>query len=227
MSDQTCDCCKTGDNITADDRWLTEPVMNAPLPSDVKRHMSQFFGREIETLDALAGEIREVTGSDGGSDDGCGGGDDASSGSLAIDDLCRVAAETPHQATTAAETYYFRCFYDGIMLAHLVDEPVEIRTESPAGELIEMRASPNGAIDVTPSDAVMSFSVVTDVEPSTDDDANPTIGEIAEMVMCPYVKAFPTRDAYAYWAAGSDGATVGMPLAAGVPFAAALTKQDG
>lgn len=210
MSDQTCDCCGTADNTTVDDRWLTEPVMNAPLPTDMKRHTSQFFGREIETLAVLAGAIREVAGSDGRSTDG--------GGSFVIDDLCHVGTETPHRATTADETYYFRCFYDGIVLAHLVGEPVEIRTESPVGEPIEMRASPDGTIDDTPSDAVMSFGIATGVE------ADPTVGEIDEMIMCPYVKAFPTREAYAYWAEGVDGATVGMSLADGVSFAAALTK---
>lgn len=219
MSDQTCDCCGTADNTTADDRWLTEPVMNAPLPLDMKHNTSQFFGRGIDTLDAFAESIREVTESDGG------GGDGSSCGSFAIDDLCHVEAETPHRATTADQTYYFRCFYDGIILAYLADEPVEIRTESPVGKPIEMRASPNGTIDATPSGAVMSFGIATDVEPSADD-TDPTVGEIVEMVMCPYVKAFPTRDAYAYWAEGSDGATVGMPLAASVPFAAALTKRN-
>lgn len=179
--------------------------MNAPLPPDVRQHASQFFGREIETLAALAGEIREVAG----------GNDGRNGGSFAIDDLCHVETETPHRATTADETYHFKCFYDGIVLAHLTDEPVKIRTESPTGELIEMTASPNGTIDVIPSDAVMSFGIATSVG------ADPT----AEMVMCPYVKAFPTREAYAYWAEGSDGTTVGMSLTDGVVFAAALTKQ--
>jgi alkylmercury lyase len=229
MSDQMCDCCGTAtrstDSITTDDRWLTEPVMNASLPSDMKRYTSQFLGSEIETLDALAVAIREVIGDDTGSDS------DYDDVSVAIDDLCHVEDETPHRVTTADETYYFRCFYDGVALTHLADEPVEIQTESPAGELIEVRASPDGTLSVTPSDAVMSFGIATDAEPfATNDEsdsvdaAGPTIGELAVMVMCPYVKAFPTRDAYAYWAEGSDGATVGMSLRDSAPFAAALTK---
>jgi alkylmercury lyase len=220
MSDQTCDCCGTAtrstDSITTDDRWLTEPVMSASLPSDMKRYTSQFLGREIETLDALAVAIREVIGDDTGSDS------DYDDVSVAIEDLCHVEDETLHRVTTADETSYFRCFYDGVVLAHLVDEPVEIQTESPAGELIEMRVSPDGTLDVTPSDAVMSFGIAADMD--TDGDEIDAVGELAEFIMCPYVKAFPTRDAYAYWAAGVDGATVGLSLRDGVPFAVALSK---
>ena len=219
MSDR--DCCETTapstTSTTTDDRWLAEDVMNAPLPSDMKEYMSQFFGRETETLDAFAVAIREAAGGSGGD------GDDP----LTIENLCHAGVETPHRATTADETYHFRCFYDGVALAHLTDEPVEIQTESPAGELIEMSVSPNGDIDVTPADAVMSFGIATDVEESVDDtNAGPSIEEIVMKVMCPYVKAFPTRAAYEHWAESVDGMTVGMPLAAGMPIAAALTSES-
>jgi alkylmercury lyase len=220
MSD--CDCCETTveqttDSATTDDRWLAEDVMDAPLSPDMKRSMSQFFGRETETLDAFVVAIREVTGGSGGDGDG----------PLTIENLCHAGVETPHRATTADETYHFRCFYDGVALAHLADASVEIQTESPAGELIEMSVSPNGDIDVTPADAVMSFGIATAVEESIDDtDAGPSIEEIAMQVMCPYVKAFSTRAAYEHWAESVDGATVGMPLAAGMSIAAALTSES-
>jgi alkylmercury lyase len=215
MSD--CDCCETtapSIDSTTDDRWIAEEVMNAPLPSGMKEHMSQFFGREIKTLDALVWAIREVT---DGRDD---------YNSLVINDLCHAGVETPHQATTADETYHFRCFYDGVALAHLANESVEIQTESPAGELIEMSVSPNGDIDVTPTDAVMSFGIATDVESSVDDTTTgPAISEIVMRIMCPYVKAFSTRAAYEHWAESVDGATVGMSLAVGISIAAALTSE--
>jgi hypothetical protein len=217
MSDH--DCCETTtpstDSTTADDRWIAEDVMNAPLPSTMTRSMSQFFGREIETLDAFVVAIREVT-------DGGGDGDDP----LSINDLCHTGVETPHRATTADETYHFRCFYDGVALAHLVDELVEIQTESPAGEIIAMSVSPNGDIDVTPADAVMSFGIATDVPSVDDTNAGPSIEEMAMKVMCPYVKAFSTRAAYEHWAESVDGTTVGMSLAAGMPIAVALTSES-
>lgn len=42
--------------------------------------------------------------------------------------------------------------------------------------------------------------------------------------VCPYVKAFPSRESYERWAESVNGATVGMPLAAGVPFAIVLSN---
>jgi alkylmercury lyase len=216
MSDRDCfetTVEQTTASATTDDRWLAEDVMDTPLPIDMSRSMSQFFGREIKTLDALAVAIREMA---DGSDD-----DDP----LTSNDLCHAGGETPHRATTADETYHFRCFYDGVALAHLTDEPVEIQTGSPAGELIEMSVSPGGNVDVTPPDAAMSFGIATG-EPSVDDtDAGPAIEEIAMRVMCPYVKAFSTRAAYENWAESVDGATVGMSLASGMPIAAALTSE--
>lgn len=208
--DNQCDCCEPTaeqptDRPTASGHWLAErPVTDATLPSDVSSRMSRLVGAErIETLDDLVAAAREATGG----------------GSLAVGDLCHVAEETPHSATMDGETYRFRCFYDGIALSHIADEPVEIRTKSPTGEPIEVRASPDGAVDVTPPEAAMSFGVGTDVA------APPADGPSAvEANMCPYVKAFPSREAYERWADRVDAATVGMPLADGVPVAAALAE---
>lgn len=211
MSDQTCDCCKTTagqptKSTLASDRWLDErPVTDAPLPSDVASTMSRFLGEPVETLDDFVTATRDAT--DGGA--------------LAVDDLCHTEDETPHRAIAEDETYYFECFYDGIALAHLVNESVEIRTESPAHERIEMRASPEGDIDVTPSDAVMSFGIALGVKPPAD---GRSVDEAAVAAMCPYVKAFPTRESYERWAETVDAAMVGMPLTAGVPVAAALIE---
>lgn len=142
---------------------------------------------------------------------------------IAIDELCHVEEETPHYAKTADETYHFRCFYDGIALAHLVDEPVKIRTETPTNDPIEMRASPESDIDVTPSNAVMSFGVATVRDASAGD--VPTAQEIYGAI-CPYVKAFHTREDYERWAEEVAATTVGIPLDSGVPIAAALTTTS-
>jgi hypothetical protein len=142
---------------------------------------------------------------------------------IAVDELCHVDGETPHYAKTADETYYFRCFYDGIALAHLVDEPVEIRTETPTNDSIEMQTAPQNEIDVTPSDAVMSFGVTTDSDVPAGD--VPTAQEIYGAV-CPYVKAFHTRADYERWSEDVAATTIGIPLEAGVPIAAALTATS-
>lgn len=128
-------------------------MRNAAFTDVVADDMSRFFGQSIEGFDDTISAIRTVVRGDG----------------IAFDELCHVDGETPHHAKTAGETYHFRCFYDGIALAHLVDAPVEIRTETPTNESIEIRASPETTVDVTPSDAVMSFGVAIDSDGDADD----------------------------------------------------------
>ncbi|WP_336023104.1 organomercurial lyase [Halobellus salinisoli] len=182
-------------------------MKTAELPETVAENISRFYGESIESFDGMVAAIRNVVEGDG----------------IAIDELCHVGGETPHYAKTDGETYYFRCFYDGIALAHLVDKPVEIRTEAPTNGSIEMRMSPQGDIDVIPSDAVMSFGVATDTDVPPGD--VPTAQEIYEAV-CPYVKAFHTRADYERWSEDVAATTIGIPLEAGVPIAAALTATS-
>lgn len=213
MSNQDCNCADlTLDQVTEQtpksDSWIAErPVKTAELPEAVAENMSRFYGKSIESFDDMIAAIRNVVEGDG----------------IAIDELCHVEVETPHYAKTNDETYYFRCFYDGIALAHLVDEPVEIRTETPTNEPIEIETSPQGDIDVTPSDAVMSFGVATDTDVPPGD--VPTAQEIYGAV-CPYVKAFHTRADYERWSEDVAATTIGIPLEAGVPIAAALTATS-
>ena len=213
MPDEDCNCGglavdQAPEQTTNGDGWVTErPVRTARLPEAMADNMGQFFGESSETFDDMISAFRTVVDGDG----------------IAVDELCHVEEETPHYAQTADETYYFRCFYDGIALAHLVDEPVEIRTETPTNDVIEMQASPDSEIDVTPSDAVMSFGVAVDREGPGDD--GPTAQDVYGAV-CPYVKAFHTRADYERWAADVAATTVGIPLDAGVPIAAALTASS-
>lgn len=220
MSDQTCGCCgsaageqpedrESSDRRTTADRWLAaRPVTDAALPADVGDAFGRFLGEDVATLGDIAAAIREASGG----------------GALVVDDLCHAGAPTPHRATVGDETYYFECFYDGVVLAALRDEPVEIRTESPAGAEIELTMAPNGTVDATPTDAVLSFGIASDVEPPAHDD--PPVDEAAIQAICPYVKAFATRRSYESWAAGVDAATVGAPLADGASFAIALTATE-
>lgn len=210
MSNQDCNCAdpsvgESDAQIPATDSWIeARPVKNAEFPTPVADNMSRFFGASIDTFDDMVAAIRTVVEGDG----------------IAIDELCHVDSETPHYAKTASETYYFRCFYDGIALAYLVNEPVEIRTETPTKEPIEIQASPGDDVDVTPSDAVMSFGVTTESDVPADE--TPSAPDVYGAV-CPYVKAFYTREDYERWAEDVAATTVGIPLDAGVPIAAALT----
>ena len=210
MSDQDCNCADaTVDGTDAQapetDGWIeARPVKSAELPTAVGDNMSRFFGASIDTFDDMIAAIRTVVEGDG----------------IAIDELCHVGGETSHYAETAEETYCFRCFYDGIALAHLVDERVEIHTETPTNESIEIQASPADGVAVTPSDAVMSFGVTTESDVPADE--TPSAPDVYSAV-CPYVKAFYTREDYENWATDVAATTVGIPLDAGVPIAAALT----
>lgn len=210
MSDPDCNCAdltvdKTEEQPREMDSWIAErPVRTAALPAAVGDNMSRFFSHSINTLDDMIAAIRTVVEGDG----------------IAINELCHVDGETPHYAKTSDKTHYFRCFYDGIALAHLVDEPVEIRTETPAAEPIEIQTSPVNGVDITPPDAVMSFGVTTGSDVPADE--TPSAPDVYGAV-CPYVKAFYTREDYERWAEDVAATTVGIPLDAGVPIAAALT----
>lgn len=213
MSNQDCNCAdltveQATEQTPNSDSWIEErPVKTAELPEAAADNMSRFFGESIETFDDMIAAFRNVVEGDG----------------IAIDELCHVEGETPHYAQTDDQTYYFRCFYDGIALAHLVDEPVEIRTETPTNESVEIQASPESEIDVTPSDAVMSFGVATESDVPLDD--TPAAEDVYGTV-CPYVKAFYTREEYERWAEDVAATTVGIPLESGVPIAATLTATN-
>ncbi|MBX0297991.1 organomercurial lyase [Haloarcula nitratireducens] len=212
MYDEDCNCGdlavdQAPEQPTNGDNWAAErPVRTARLPDEMADNMGRFFGESIETFDDMISAFRTVVDGDG----------------IAVDELCHVEEKTPHSAQTTDETYYFRCFYDGIALAYLVDEPVDIRTETPTNEVIEIQASPDSEIDVAPSDAVMSFGVATDYEDLAGDEL--TAQDVYGAV-CPYVKAFQAREDYERWAADAAATTVGIPLDAGMPIAAALTAS--
>lgn len=211
MSDNSCDCAamdaQETDQIDAADRWAGDAsAAQTQLPADMAEAMNRFYGTQsLETLE----DFVEITRAEAGG------------GSIHVEDLCHVDGESDHRATTDHDTYHFECFYDGIALAFLAGEPVDIKTRSPSGTEIDIHASPDGDIEVTPSDAVMSFGIADEVD--NERASEPTVQAVYANI-CPYVKAFPSRESYQGWAAAVDGATVGLPLEAGMPIAAALTE---
>jgi alkylmercury lyase len=201
MSDQTTDV--RGAVESNDPRWLGDSdVMDAALPAEFQAAMGTFLGEDVETLDGWVDRLRELTG-----------------GSIGVSELCHADSETPHRATMNGDTYHFQCFYDAVALASIEDESVDIRTESPEGDVITARATPNG-VEATPGDAVTSFGVAAGASPSGDE---PTLGE-SYGAICPYVKAFPDREAYEAWASTVDAETVALPLTDGFPVAGALVE---
>jgi hypothetical protein len=191
--------CSAG---TDEGRWLGgEAVMEAQLPRAFGDTMEQFLGgTPVETLGEWVDAIRTLAG-----------------GGVDFEQLCHAETATPHRAEWGEESSHFECFYDAVALAHLVDQPVDIRTESPDGVVVEARATSDG-IDTFPPDAVVSFGVAAGAEPAGDE---PTLREVYGAI-CPYVRAFPSRAAYESWADDADAETVALPLSAGVPVAAEL-----
>ena len=187
------------------DRWLADaPVLEAPLPSDVQTALGRLLGAEpVETLEEWIAAVRRRTGG----------------GPIAVDDLCHAGEETAHWGELDGTRYHFRCFYDAVLLAALAERPVAIRTESPDGTVIEARAAGTADLTVDPETAVLSFGVDDSVEPPSN--GEPSHADVY-VAVCPYVRAFPDREAYEQWADSVPAATVAIPLAGATELAAAL-----
>ena len=242
MTDDTCTCADGTDGRTegnerneaaernggtegsdsATDRLITdEPVTEAPLPRDVRTALSRFLGgASVETIGDWLAECRRLA------EDG---------GPIRIEDLCHVDEETGHWGEVSGERYDFACFYDAVALSALLEEPVDIRTESPDGTVIEARAVGTDDLTVTPAEAVFSFGIDERAAARGGDDgenaaaasapglepSEPRLEDVYAAV-CPYVRAFPDVEAYERWAATVPAATVALPLSGTTEVAAEL-----
>ena len=191
----------------ADDQWLTgDSVLKADLPDDVGIRLGRLLGDDpVETLGDWVAEVRRHTGG----------------GSIAVEELCHADVDTPHWGTFDGHTYHFRCFYDAVILSALVDDPVDVRTESPGGEVIKVEAAGTDGLRVTPEEAVFSFGVDEHVDPPTD--GGPSNEDVYSAV-CPYVRAFPDAATYEEWAESVPAVTVALPLSGATDVAAALVE---
>ncbi|QRV16915.1 alkylmercury lyase [Haloterrigena salifodinae] len=209
MTDDLCTCAsscegRSDDPESASGRWLGgSQRLETPLPSDVQAGLGRLLGEgPIETLDEWVAEVRRRT-----------------NGSIAVDDLCHADEETAHWGEIGVERYYFRCFYDAVVLSALAERPVAIRTESPDGTKIEVCAEGTSDLTVVPETAAVSFGVDETVSPPSDGD--PSHADVYAAV-CPFVRAFPERESYDRWANAVPAATVAMPLEGATELAAAL-----
>lgn len=214
MSDEQCNCGSSVDVQAASPagpHWVgdSDPV-GATLPDDYQQPMERFLGvNSVETFAEFSAALHSQI----------------DSGALGVENLCHADEPTGHRASTAEETYHFQCFYDAVVLAELVESPVEIRTETPGGEIIEVHADGSGAVTATPEDAVMSFGVHRNVESPAGDESTM---ETAYSAICPFVKTFPDRERYEAWAHTVPAATVGMELtdATGIAGLLATGERD-
>lgn len=210
MSGDPCQCGGTADE-QRDERERTPgpieietDVLSAALPAELQTTLGRFLGTDrVETIGEWARAIRRQV-----------------DGSIAVGDLCVAEEATPHRGRVSDETYHFACFYDAVILAALRDESVEIHTESPGGVEIELRATGDD-LTVRPETAVFSFGIDAAVDPPSGEAPSLEDGYAA---ICPYVKAFPTADAYRAWSKAVDAPTVAMPLAGATELAAELAR---
>ena len=212
MSDHECACSGGSDSRKANvgataERWLGGgSALDAELPADVQTALGRLGSEDaIETLGGWIAEVRRRT----------------VGGPIGVEDLCHADRETGHRGELDGETYHFQCFYDAVILSALTETPVDIQTRSPDGTVVEARASGTADLTVTPETAVFSFGVEDSVDPPAD--GEPSHADIYAAV-CPYVRAFPDKEAYERWAKTVSAATVALPLEGATEMAAALVE---
>lgn len=208
MSQQDCQCRSEVDTPIGGQSasgWIGDTsVQTAPLPRPVAHEMERFLTTEVDHFGDVLQGVRSAVGTNG----------------LAVEDLCHVEDSSDHTAETGTETFNFRCFYDGIVLATLVDSPVEVHTVTPGNKEVHLATRDGSELAVEPSDAVMSFGVASDQPVPADEVPGP---RDAYEAICPYVKAFEDRAAYERWAETAPAATVGLPMDRALPIAEVLT----
>ena len=183
-------------------------ILTAELPEELQVGLGRLLGRErVRSIDAWIDDITERTGV----------------APISIDDLCLVEERTEHWGTKDGERYYFRCFYDAVILAAMTDESVDIRTKSPEGTIVGASAVGSEQLSVSPPDAVFSFGVERGIDLHGSD--RPTHQDIYE-AHCPYVKAFPDRDSYEQWAETVSASTIATTLDGATEIAAKITDSE-
>lgn len=212
MTDDSCPCCsnvteRDAANGSSTEQWqIDDSVLTTELPEELGSTLGRFLG--TEPIDTLGGWVAAVRYHIDGR-------------SITIEELCTTDERTEHWGTVDGEKYHFACFYDAVILAALVDSPVDIRTKSPDGRVIEAHAVGTDELTVDPDDAVFSFGIDGDVSPPSEE--GPTLDD-GYAAICPYVRAFPAREAYERWATSVHATTVAMPLGGATELAAALVE---
>jgi len=210
------DCCGTADT-TADEEHGTvtmtdggvvvppesEALLERSLPGDLAEELAAVYGTDaVETysdwLRAVAGALdREPT----------------------TDDMCCVD-DALHTVEIDGEREAYICVIDPLMVPFLEGEQAVIRSEAPvSGERVVAWVDPDGEVSVTPEDAVVSIGASRSAGTHIDDPV-----ERGYVMLCEYVHAFPDRESYGVWAAGTEAVTTSIEYGEAVTLSQAVAE---
>ena len=122
---------------------------------------------------------------------------------------------TRHEVRVNGRIRYSPCVFDALGAAVLeAQDPVTVRSVDPVTKTPITFTVNDGAVDVTPEDAVITFgiaSVIPELETSDEsifgwifEEDTPSVTD----AFCQYINAFESSDTYEQWAAETDGKTV-------------------
>ncbi|MXR20978.1 organomercurial lyase [Halobacterium bonnevillei] len=194
-----------------DDRF--DAQFDRELPPEVANGFQTVLGlsEAPETLGEWADETRSVL--------------DDHDFEFGAEHLC-LTDESRHEARVAGETRYFRCVLDALLLPLLVAErPVHVRSRGPVTDAVVTMAVTDEDVTTDPETAVVSFGL----DAGVDREAPP--GQVTRAfgyaAFCPYVNAFPTREAYEEWdERTATAATTALTPTEAIAAAAAITNPD-
>lgn len=142
---------------------------------------------------------------------------------VGFEDMC-TADESRHEARIDSEIQHFHCVLDTLLLPFVVENQstFDVRSHSPVSdEIIELTVS-GDTVKVTPTEAVMSFGVATDVDIPADNVLKP---KVAYTRLCPYINAFSSQGEYEEWASNTpEAVTMALSLSDGFELAQILTQ---
>lgn len=143
---------------------------------------------------------------------------------VGFEDMCTADASR-HEAQIGGEAHHFHCVLDTLLLPFVVEDQstFDVRSRSPVSEQIVELTVSGDTVEVTPTEAVMSFGVAADVDIPPDGTIEPAL---AYTRLCPYINAFPSRAEYEQWASETtEAATMALSLADGFDLAQILTQS--
>jgi len=122
---------------------------------------------------------------------------------------------TRHEVRVNGQIWYSPCILDALGAAVMeTQDPVPVRSVDPVTRTPIMFTVRNGAVDVTPEDAVITFGVAASIPELEDSDETifswmlqaktPSLTN----TFCQYINAFESEDTYEQWAAETDGKTI-------------------